>query len=97
LKLPVLKEEKALLLIRLLAVSAFPVTLPSGQERLLLKIALARLPIKVEKEPDGRKGTGEGPRFVVQTPLVAHVALEVLLGGKLHARELLEDAVDRGW
>jgi hypothetical protein len=22
---------------------------------------------------------------------------EVLLGGKLHARELLEDAVDRGW
>jgi len=34
---------------------------------------------------------------VVQAPLVAHVALEVFLGGKLHARELLEDAVDWGW
>jgi hypothetical protein len=27
---------------------------------------------------------------------MAHVALKVLFGGKLHPRELLEDVVDRG-
>ena len=50
---------------------------------------------KVEEENDRRKGALEGHRVVVQAPLVAQVALEVLLGGKLHAGELLEDMVNR--
>jgi hypothetical protein len=60
------------------------------------EISLARLSTKVEKEHDRCKRTLEGPRLVVQAPLVAHVALKVLLGGKLHAGELLEEMVDRG-
>ena len=62
----------------------------------LREISLARLPTKVEEEPDRRKGILKGPRLVVQEPLVAQVALEVLLGGKLQGSELLEDRVNRG-
>ena len=51
---------------------------------------------KIDEEHDRRKGTLEGHRLVVQAPLVAQVALEVLLGKKLGARKFLEDMVNRG-
>ena len=59
-----------------------------------LDCALTGLPIKVQEEPVGVKGTRQGTAFVVQAPLVAHVALQVLLGGKLQGREPLKDPVD---
>ena len=37
----------------------------------------------------------KGHRVVVQAPLLAQVVLEVLLGGKLHAGELLQGIFNR--
>jgi hypothetical protein len=62
----------------------------------LLDSCLARLSIKTEEQHNGRKGTLERSRLVVYAPLVAHVALEMLLGGKLQTRELLENTVNQG-
>ena len=59
-------------------------------------VSFARRSIKLEKEHDRGEGAFHGLRLVVRSPLVAHVALEMLLGGKVQRGELLEDAVDRG-
>ena len=75
-----------------------PESLRDGTEPILdiIRGILARLATKIQEEHDGGKRTLEGPGLVVQTPLVAHIALEVLLGGNFQAGDLLEDLVDRG-
>jgi hypothetical protein len=42
-----------------------------------------------------REGTQERPRFMVQTPLVAHGAVKVVRIPKLHTQEFLEDTFDK--
>lgn len=56
--------------------------------------ALAQTGIKSEEEFNGFKRITKVIRLVVQTPLVAHVALDALLLWKILLRELLKDWVD---
>jgi len=59
-------------------------------------VAFARCSIKLEKEHDRSERTFECSPFVIHPPLVAHVALDVLLGGKVQGMEPLKDTVYRG-
>ncbi len=60
----------------------------------LLDLALTRLSVKIQEQHDGRERTGESSGFVIDAPFVAHVTLEMFLGGNLDAGEFLEDAVN---
>src|ERR1700693_421748 len=61
----------------------------------LSNITLARFTIKGEEESDGCKGACERFRLMVQTPLVAHVALKMVLRRNIQAGKLLQDSIDR--
>jgi len=57
--------------------------------------ALAETLAKGKEQGSRRKGTGKRPRFVVQTPLVAHVPVKMIRILEVHMREPLKDTVDK--
>jgi len=58
--------------------------------------ALAQAAIKNKEKFDGFKGIAKAIWLVVQTPLVAHVALDALLLRKLDLRKFLKNFADDG-
>jgi hypothetical protein len=50
--------------------------------------------IKSEKGPNSLKAAPKGIWFAIHSPLVAHVALEVLQTGELHRVNLLNNTIN---
>jgi hypothetical protein len=48
-----------------------------------------------KEQGNRRERTQKRPWFMVQTPLVAHVPVKMIRIPKLHAKEFLEDTVDK--
>ena len=72
--------------------------LDEGLEILLRDLfeALGYALTESKEEHNRCEGAQEGLRLVVQTPLVVHVALEMLFVCEFHVRKLLKNAVSRG-
>jgi len=67
-------------------------------DRPMFSKGLSRSAIKAKEEQERGEGAFEGPPFVVQTPLVAHVALEVTLTRHMHSTESFNDPIEwRSW